>query len=112
MIERAREVETVRKLLHRHPVVGVIGARQVGKTTLARSLLATIKGSSSYYDLENPEDLVRLADPMLTLKQLKGLVVIDEIQQQPDLYRILRVLVDRPRSSTRFLLLGSASPEF
>ena len=111
MIERVREVETVRKLLHRHPVVGVIGARQVGKTTLARSLLATIKGPSSYYDLENPEDLVRLADPMLTLKQLKGFVVIDEIQQQPDLYRILRVLVDRPRSLARFLLLGSASPE-
>ena len=50
MIERPREVEAVRKLLHRHPVVGVIGARQVGKTTLARSLLATIKGPSSYYD--------------------------------------------------------------
>jgi uncharacterized protein len=111
MIERDREVETVRKLLHRHPVVGVIGARQVGKTTLARSLLATIKGPCSYYDLENPEDLVRLSDPMLTLKQMKGLVVIDEIQQQPDLYRILRVLVDRPRSLARFLLLGSASPD-
>ena len=111
MIERAREVETVRKLLQRHPAIGVIGARQVGKTTLARSLLATVKGPSSYYDLENPEDLARLADPMLILKQLKGLVVIDEIQRQPDLYRILRVLVDRPRSLTRFLLLGSASPE-
>lgn len=111
MIERTREVQTVLKLLQRHPVVGVIGARQVGKTTLARTLSAEFRGPTFYYDLENQEDLARLADPMLTLKQLKGLVVIDEIQQQPDLYRVLRVLVDRPQSSTRFLLLGSASPE-
>lgn len=111
MIERTREAQTILKLLQRHPVVGVIGARQVGKTTLARTLSAEFRSPSFYYDLENQEDLARLADPMLTLKQLKGLVVIDEIQQQPDLYRVLRVLVDRPRSSTRFLLLGSASPE-
>jgi hypothetical protein len=111
MIERTREVQTVRKLLQRHPVVGVIGARQVGKTTLARALSASGKGPSFYYDLENSEDMARLADPMLVLKELKGLVIIDEIQQQPDLYRVLRVLVDRPRSSSRFLLLGSASPE-
>jgi predicted AAA+ superfamily ATPase len=111
MIDRTREVQTVRKLLQRHPVVGVIGARQIGKTTLARSFSGGTQGPSFYYDLENPEDLARLADPMLTLKQLRGLVIIDEIQQQPDLYRILRVLVDRPGSSTRFLLLGSASPE-
>jgi uncharacterized protein len=111
MIERDREVQTVRRLLQRHPVVGVIGARQVGKTTLARSLLASTQGPSFYYDLENPEDLARLSDPMFILKKLKGLVIIDEIQRQPELYRVLRVLVDRPRASTRFLLLGSASPE-
>jgi uncharacterized protein len=111
MIERTREVQVVRKLLRRHPVVGIIGARQVGKTTLARAISASGKDPSFYYDLENPEDLARLADPMLALKELKGLVIIDEIQQQPDLYRVLRVLADRPRSSTRFLLLGSASPE-
>ena len=111
MIERTREVQVVRKLLRRHPVVGIIGARQVGKTTLARAISASGKDSSFYYDLENPEDLARLVDPMLALKELKGLVIIDEIQQQPDLYRVLRVLADRPRSSTRFLLLGSASPE-
>jgi uncharacterized protein len=111
MIERTREVQVVRKLLRRHPVVGIIGARQVGKTTLARAISASGKDPSFYYDLENPEDLARLVDPMLALKELKGLVIIDEIQQQPDLYRVLRVLADRPRSSTRFLLLGSASPE-
>jgi predicted AAA+ superfamily ATPase len=111
MIERTRQIETVRKLLQRHPVIGIIGARQVGKTTLARSLLAETKKPSSYFDLENPEDLSRLSDPMLTLKQRKGLVVIDEIQQRPDLFPILRVLVDQPKASRRFLLLGSASPD-
>jgi uncharacterized protein len=110
MIERPREIETVQKLLRRHPVVGIIGARQVGKTTLARSLAAKSRGATSYFDLENPEDLARLVDPMLILKQVKGLVIIDEIQRRPDLLPILRVLVDRPKASIRFLLLGSASP--
>jgi len=64
----------------------------------------------SYFDLENPEDLARLSDPMLALKGVKGLVIIDEIQRQPDLFPVLRVLIDHPRSATRFLVLGSASP--
>ncbi len=111
LIDRNREVETVRKLLRRHPVVGIIGARQVGKTTLARFLIEKTEGPSFYFDLENPEDLARLVDPMLALKDLKGLVVIDEIQRQPDLFPVLRVLVDRPRSKSYFLVLGSASPD-
>ena len=111
MIERKREIETIRRLLQRHPVVGIIGARQVGKTTLARLLIGKTKGPSSYFDLENPEDMARLADPMLALNELKGLVVIDEIQRQPNLFPVLRVLVDRPGSKTRFLVLGSASPD-
>lgn len=111
MIDRQRELKTLITLLRRHRVVGIIGARQVGKTTLARSLIKHIRIASSYYDLENPEDLARLADPMLTLKGLEGLVVIDEIQRMPELFPILRVLVDRSRSSTRFLVLGSASPD-
>lgn len=102
MIERTREVQTILKLLQQHSVVGVIGARQVGKTTLARNLSAEFRGPSFYYDLENPEDLSKLSDPMLALKPLEGLVVIDEIQQQPDLYRILRVLVDRPNHQHGF----------
>ncbi len=111
MIKRDKELETITKLLQRHPVVGIVGARQVGKTTLARMVVARKKGSYAYFDLENPEDLARLADPMLALKDLKGLVVIDEIQQHPDLFTVLRVLVDRPKSNTRFLVLGSASPD-
>jgi len=111
MIDRKHEVKKLISLLKRYRVVGIIGARQVGKTTLARSLLKHIRSASTYYDLENPEDLARLADPMLALKGLKGLVVIDEIQRFPELFPILRVLVDRPKASTRFLVLGSASPE-
>jgi uncharacterized protein len=110
-IERKQEVKTIQELLRRHPVVGMIGARQVGKTTLARLIIEKTKGPSSYFDLENPEDLARVADPMLALKELGGLVVIDEIQRQPNLFRILRVLADRPKSATHFLVLGSASPD-
>jgi hypothetical protein len=111
MIDRKQEVETIQGLLRRHPVVGMIEARQVGKTTLARLLIKRTKGPSSYFDLENPEDLARIADPMLALKDLKGLVVIDEIQRQPNLFPVLRVLVDQPKSDTHFLVLGSASPD-
>jgi len=110
MIERSRHLFILEKLLTRHRVVGIIGARQVGKTTLARSIQARRKGPTTYFDLENPEDLARLEDPLLALKSLKGLVVIDEVQRIPDLFPVLRVLVDRPRATTRFLVLGSASP--
>jgi len=111
MIERDRELRILRRLVRRHPVVGIIGARQVGKTTLARSFIKGIKGPFSYFDLENPEDLARLEDPMLALKGLKGAVVIDEIQRRPNLFPVLRVLVDRPNAPSRFLVLGSASPD-
>jgi hypothetical protein len=111
MIIRRRELETLRGLLKRHPVVGIVGARQVGKTTLAHALATQTEGPTSYFDLENPEDMARLADPMMALKEHKGLVVIDEIQRYPDLYTVLRVLADRRRSQARFLVLGSASPD-
>ncbi len=111
MIDRRRELETLQGLIKRNPVVGIVGARQVGKTTLAHALAPIIGTATSYFDLENPEDLAQLADPMMALKERRGLVVIDEIQRYPDLYPVLRVLVDRPRSQARFLVLGSASPE-
>lgn len=111
MIRRKREIEAAIKLINRHPVVGIVGARQVGKTTLAREITGSIQGKSHYFDLEKPEDLARLSDPMLGLKDLKGLVVIDEVQRLRDLFPVIRVLVDRPRSPSRFLILGSASPE-
>lgn len=110
MIKRARHLKSLGSLLKRNPVVAIVGARQVGKTTLARAFTSQRRGATHYFDLENPEDLARLDDPMLALKRLRGLVVIDEVQRVPGLFEILRVLVDRPRPATRFLLLGSASP--
>ncbi|RMG25021.1 MAG: ATP-binding protein [Methanobacteriota archaeon] len=114
MIERTREIQTLLELLSRHPVVGIIGARQVGKTTLARQIAQHYSQSSqpvTFFDLENPEDLARLNDPLLALRDLRGLVVIDEIHHRPNLFPVLRVLVDKPDFPAKFLVLGSASPD-
>jgi uncharacterized protein len=110
MIEREKELCLLRGLLKRHRIVGLVGARQVGKTTLARQLVAQWRGQTTFIDLEKPEDLARLADPYLALNPLRGLVVIDEVQRQPELFQVLRVLADRPQAPARFLILGSASP--
>lgn len=109
MIDRTKEVQVIRGLLRRHRIVAIVGARQVGKTTLARLVLKTLRGPVAYFDLENPDDDARLADAMTALRRLRGLVVIDEVQRRPELFPILRVLADRP-SGAKFLLLGSASP--
>jgi len=111
MINRTGESDALRGLLRRHPVIGIIGARQVGKTTLARNIAESLREPVVFYDLENPEDTARLSDPMLALKKVGGLVIIDEIQRHPDLFPVLRVLVDRRGAPARFLVLGSASPE-
>ena len=111
MIDRESHIRTLESLLSRHPVVGIIGARQVGKTTLARVLADRRKDKVHYFDLENPDDLNMLSEPMMALKELRGLVVIDEVQRIPEIFQVLRVLVDRPRTPARFLVLGSASPE-
>lgn len=93
------------------PVVGILGARQVGKTTLARQLAAQWEGPVKHFDLEDLDDEARLADPSFILRPLRGLVVLDEIQMRPDLFPLLRVLADRPELPARFLILGSAAPE-
>lgn len=110
MIKRAKEIAAVKMMLKRHPVVGVIGARQVGKTTLARRIIAGYKGPHAFFDLENSEDVSRLSDPMMILKELRGVVVIDEIQRYPDIFPVIRVLADRPKRPAHFIILGSASP--
>lgn len=66
---------------------------------------------STYFDLENPVDVRRLSAPLTVLEALSGLVIIDEVQRQPELFQLLRVLVDRPDNRARFLLLGSAAPQ-
>ncbi|MHB8879052.1 MAG: ATP-binding protein [Myxococcaceae bacterium] len=96
-------------LLRRFRVVAIVGARQVGKSTLARQIAGAWRGPTTFFDLENPDELARLAEPMRILEPLKGLVILDEVQRRPDLFPILRVLADRPRGP-RFLVLGSASP--
>jgi predicted AAA+ superfamily ATPase len=110
MITRRQHLHTIRRLLKTYPVVAILGARQVGKTTLARQLVEAQGGTSTVFDLEDSRDLTRLADPMLALEDLRGLVVLDEVQRRPDLFPVLRVLADRPRRRARFLVLGSASP--
>ena len=110
-ISRTHHLRRLRLLLREFPVVALLGARQVGKSTLARQLAASRRGSVTWFDLENPADLARLADPGLELRPLRGLVVLDEIQRLPDVFPLLRVLADRPRTPARFLVLGSASPE-
>ena len=110
-IKRLRDEARLTALLRQFPVVGVLGARQVGKTTLARQLLKHQRGQATLFDLESAADLARLADPLLALRELKGLVVIDEVHHVPDLFRALRVLVDEPGARKRFLVLGSAAPE-
>jgi len=110
VVDRPTEIDRLKSLLRGFPVVGILGARQVGKTTLAHMVEKSLGGGAAYFDLENPVDIARLGDPMLALSSLKGLVVIDEIQRRPDLFSVLRVLADRPRLTARFLVLGSASP--
>jgi uncharacterized protein len=108
MIPRTRLLNHLKRAIRRSPSVSLLGPRQSGKTTLARTLLAP--ESENYFDLERPTGLRRLEDPETSLGELRGLVVIDEVQRRPELFPILRVLIDRPRSPARFLLLGSASP--
>jgi len=97
--------------LRRFPIVGLVGARQVGKTTLARAVARRV-GRAVYLDLERPSDSARLTDPELYLEPLADrLVIIDEIQRAPALFPVLRSLVDAKRRNGRFLVLGSASPD-
>ena len=109
-IQRPRHRADILAALARSPVVALLGARQVGKTTLARDIAQAFAGPVTRFDLEDEDDLARLAEPKLALASLRGLVVIDEIQRRPDLFPVLRVLADRPDMPARFLILGSAQP--
>lgn len=91
------------------PVTLLLGPRQCGKTTLARRVAS--RGRATFFDLEDPEVPLQKETLGLTLRGLRGLVVIDECQREPALFPLLRVLADRRPLPARFLLLGSASPE-
>lgn len=110
-IKRSNHLKALQDLLQHYPVVALLGARQVGKTTLAHQIKESCGKNILWLDLEDPRDLNRLQEPMLTLEPFKGLIIIDEVQNRPELFPILRVLADRPNSPAKFLILGSASPE-
>jgi uncharacterized protein len=109
VIERLALLNRIKLALRRNRVVALVGARQSGKTTLARHFATP--DASHYFDLEDPVSLARLNEPMTELAPLRGLVVVDEIQRRSDLFPVLRVLADRKPLPARFLILGSASPE-
>ena len=111
MLQRPRLLARIRYLLSFFRGVELVGPRQIGKTTLARQLLPT--DHPNYFDLELPTVRQSLANPVETLSRLEGLVVIDEVQHAPELFQVLRVLIDRPTHINRpgqYLLLGSAAP--
>jgi predicted AAA+ superfamily ATPase len=111
LIQRTRHIQQLLDCLLEYPVVAILGARQVGKTTLSRQLVQHLSGPVTVFDLEDPRHLERLSDPMLELEPLEGIVVLDEIQLRPELFPVLRVLADRRPLPARFLVLGSASPD-
>jgi len=107
VIDRPSYRSRLRTALRRAPVTALVGPRQSGKTTLARSVAAR---RATLFSLDQPADRSRLSNPWLVLAPLRGLVVLDEIQAMPELFTTLRALADRPGLPARFLILGSASP--
>jgi predicted AAA+ superfamily ATPase len=113
-MQRQHYLSQLRDLVDRNPVVALVGPRQCGKTTLAKAHARTASRagrSVEYFDLEDPIDLARLDNPRLALEPTRDLVVIDEVQRSPELFPLLRVIVDREPRRRRFLVLGSASGE-
>lgn len=107
MITRTQWHNQLAAAQKRSRIVTLVGPRQCGKTTLAREFID--ESSVNYFDLEDPVSLLRLDQPMTALGSLQGLIIIDEIQRRPELFPILRVLVDRTSFKGQFLILGSAS---
>lgn len=111
MFSRLIESDLV-ELLTEFPSVAIVGARQVGKTTLVKSIGKQLDIKTIYIDLENPKDENKLSDPVLFFEHNEDkCVVLDEIQRRKDLFPILRSMIDKNRRPARFILLGSASPE-
>ncbi len=110
MIQRHIEASVLTDLTY-FPAIGILGPRQVGKTTFAKNIQAKLAKQSVYLDLEDPATFAKLteAGPYLSLYQ-DHCVIIDEVQLMPRLFGQLRSLIDQHRIPARFMLLGSASP--
>jgi uncharacterized protein len=109
MLNRPHYLNRLETAIQRSPITAILGPRQSGKTTLAR--MFTAGKQVTHFDLDSLPDQRRLQNPELVLGNLEGLVVLDEIQQMPELFATLRVLVDRPENKARLIILGSASPQ-
>jgi len=109
MIARSFYLQQLKTAVRRSPVTALLGPRQCGKTTLAHLFAEGQK--TTYFDLESQPDRQRLENPELVLGGIEGIAILDEIQEMPELFRALRVLVDRPDARVRFVVLGSASPQ-
>jgi len=112
MLQRQRYLNTIEKKCKQFPVVALLGPRQCGKTTLAKSYESLLKNEGQkihHFDLEDPDDLNALQNAKLVFERLEGLIILDEIQRLPDLFPLIRVMVDSYQK--RFLILGSASAE-
>ena len=103
LIKRPIDMDEIRKRIRSFPVTAILGPRQSGKTTLARQC-----DYDHFFDLENPQDCARLEHPQLALEDLKGLIVIDEIQRSPEIFTTIRYLSDT-NPDQKYLILGSAS---
>lgn len=112
MIQREISSELLFRVNH-FPVSAILGPRQVGKTTLVKAIQKELPKESTYFDLEIPSDLNKfLSDPELFLKNLQQqTVILDEIHRLPNIFVLLRGLIDQQRDAGRFILLGSASPD-
>lgn len=108
MISRTHYLQLIEETFEIHSVCALLGPRQCGKTTLAKTFVSCL-AEFHLFDLENPQDLAMLEFPSLTLPSLKGTIIIDEIQRKPELFPYLRYLVDN--SDKKFLILGSASQD-
>jgi predicted AAA+ superfamily ATPase len=109
MIQRPIYLSQLKQAVRRSPVTALLGPRQCGKTTLAH--LFGKNRTATYFDLESQPDVKRLQNPEMVLDALKGLVVLDEIQAMPSLFKTLRVMADRAGDACRYLILGSAAPD-
>ena len=109
--KRNAHIQRIKRAFDVHPVVGLLGPRQCGKTTLAHQFKSLHRGKCHIFDLEDPEDLAAFNNPKSVFESLEGTLIIDEIQRLPQIFPYLRTLVDREKRKRKILLLGSASKD-